>query len=81
MDDDRFSNLWADRVAYRLCPACFRAVPVRSPERYCINDGTWLLQTCPICETPITSPYARFCGECGFGFAWVAVGDLEGGIR
>ena len=58
-------------VHYRLCPCCARAVPARSSERYCINDGTWLLEACPLCGTPITSPYARFCATCGLEFATV----------
>ena len=58
--------IWA--TLYRLCPVCFRAVPVQSQERYCINDGTLLLEACPACQRPITSPYARFCGECGSEF-------------
>jgi hypothetical protein len=44
-----------------LCVRCFRAVPATTGERYCINDGTWLLEACPLCNTPITSAYARFC--------------------
>ncbi len=50
---------------YRLCPSCARAVPISSPEHYCINDGTWLLDACPLCSAPISSPYARYCASCG----------------
>lgn len=53
------------QARYRLCPKCARAVPVDSTERYCINDGAKLLESCPRCGTAITSPYARFCGSCG----------------
>ena len=56
---------------YRLCPKCARAVPVQLQERYCINDGTVLLEACPVCESSIGSPYARFCGTCGFEYALV----------
>lgn len=59
-------------LRYRLCPNCFRAVPVNSSERYCINDGTWLLEHCPLCAESITSPYARFCAACGLEFANIA---------
>lgn len=52
-------------LAYRLCPRCARAVPTSSPERYCANDGTHLLDACPKCQAPITSPYAHFCVCCG----------------
>lgn len=52
-------------LAYRLCPRCLRAVPVQSAERYCVNDGTPLLKSCPACGAPITSPYARHCAGCG----------------
>lgn len=52
-------------LAYRLCPRCARAVPSTSEERYCANDGTRLLEVCPQCGAPITSPYARFCVRCG----------------
>ena len=56
-------------VTYRLCPRCARAVPIRSTERYCINDGEKLLEACPLCGHVITSPYTRFCGCCGLEFA------------
>ena len=52
-------------LRYRLCPRCGRAVPLRSEERYCINDGTPLLEGCPACGVSITSPYARHCAGCG----------------
>lgn len=58
-----------DAPQFRLCPRCARAVPARSSERYCINDGTWLLERCPLCGAAITSPYTRFCAACGLGFA------------
>ena len=53
------------RASYRLCPKCARAVPMDSIERYCINDGSRLLEACPGCGVSITSPYARFCPACG----------------
>jgi predicted amidophosphoribosyltransferase len=58
-------------LRYRLCPRCVRAVPIRSTERYCINDGEWLLEACPLCGAAITNPYTRFCGCCGLEFARV----------
>ncbi|MFC4453934.1 hypothetical protein [Deinococcus sonorensis] len=54
---------------YRLCPRCFRAVPGSTAERYCINDGTRLLDRCPCCGTRITSPYSRYCSGCGHPYA------------
>jgi hypothetical protein len=65
-------NPQPEPAAYRLCPRCFRAVPARSDEHYCINDGAWMLERCPICEARITSPYARFCASCGLEFASLA---------
>jgi hypothetical protein len=59
----------AATLRYRLCPGCFRAVPASSSERYCINDGMWLLEGCPLCNTSITNPYARYCATCGLEFA------------
>jgi NMD protein affecting ribosome stability and mRNA decay len=56
-------------LRFRLCPRCARAVPTHSSERYCINDGAWLLERCPLCGAAITSPYARFCAACGLGLA------------
>ena len=56
------------RLRYRLCPRCYRAVPAKSGERYCINDGTWMLERCPLCGASITSPYAHFCAVCGLEF-------------
>lgn len=50
---------------YRLCPACGRAVPIRVLEHHCPNDGSPMLQACPACQAPITSPYARYCTRCG----------------
>ena len=61
---------WEGRktLRFRLCVRCFRAVPATTNERYCINDGTPMLEACPLCSTPITSPYARFCAACGLEF-------------
>jgi hypothetical protein len=56
------------RIAYRLCPKCFRAVPAASQEAFCANDGARLLEVCPKCASPITSPYARYCVACGLEF-------------
>jgi NAD-dependent SIR2 family protein deacetylase len=66
-----FEDVWERRgtLHYRLCPRCQRAVPTNSSERYCINDGSWLLERCPLCSTTITNPYARFCAACGLEFA------------
>ncbi len=76
MDEaEEFSRLWANRGTYRLCPECFRAIPAHSPERYCINDGNWLLEACPLCGAPITSPYARFCSGCGLAFGSKELGN------
>ena len=50
---------------FRLCRTCSRAVPAESKERYCINDGSRLLESCLGCGAHITSPYARFCPACG----------------
>lgn len=52
-------------ATYRLCPACGRTLPSQSREHYCSNDGARLLSACPVCHTPITSPYARYCTHCG----------------
>lgn len=54
-------------IAFRVCPRCVRAVPLRSEEHFCANDGTRLIDRCPACAAPITSPYARFCVRCGDG--------------
>ena len=54
-----------EKLNYRVCPRCARAMPASSEERFCINDGTWMLEGCPLCGAAITSPYARFCGVCG----------------
>lgn len=55
-------------LRFRLCPRCSRAVPASSEERFCINDGTRMMEGCPHCGAAITSPYARFCGACGLEF-------------
>ena len=52
-------------LSYRLCPRCLRAVPASSGERYCVNDGTRLLDACFHCGARVTSPYARHCARCG----------------
>jgi hypothetical protein len=64
---------------FRLCPRCFRAIPGTSHERYCINDGTKMLEQCPRCHSNIASPYARFCAGCGFEFAGLktSIQDLK----
>jgi Double zinc ribbon len=56
-------------LSYRLCPRCSRAVPAHSAERYCVNDGTRLLDACPVCGAAITSPYSRYCAGCGRSLA------------
>ena len=56
-------------ITYRLCLVCYRAVPALSNERYCVNDGEKLLETCPRCGASISSPYARHCAACGYSFA------------
>ncbi|GHF40824.1 putative amidophosphoribosyltransferase [Deinococcus metalli] len=62
---------WSRRFAlrhdadYALCPRCWRAVPARLGEHYCVNDGARLLSACPACRRPIASPYARYCAGCG----------------
>jgi hypothetical protein len=50
---------------YRLCPRCMRTVHASSNEHYCINDGSRMLEACPVCSTKIGSPYARYCATCG----------------
>lgn len=62
-----------ETLLFRLCPRCGRAVPIRSDERYCANDGARLLEACRGCGTRFTSPYARFCAGCGR--ALVRVGE------
>lgn len=52
-------------LGYVLCPRCWRAVPARLGERYCVNDGTRLLSACAGCGRVIASPYARYCAGCG----------------
>ncbi len=54
-----------ETLTYHLCPKCQRVVPAASKEVYCPNDGTNMLTGCSHCETPITSPYSRFCSSCG----------------
>ena len=54
-----------ERPNYRLCPRCTRTVHASSNEQYCINDGSRMLEGCPVCGTKIGSPYARYCTNCG----------------
>ena len=56
-------------ITYRLCPHCLRAVPAKSGERFCPNDGTKMISHCPACRSPIRNPYARHCTGCGREFA------------
>lgn len=53
-------------LTYRLCPHCLRAVPASGKELYCINDGAPMLEACPGCRAAISSPYTRFCANCGY---------------
>ena len=66
---------------YRLCPRCFRAVPVHSGEHFCANDGQKLLKRCPKCQTPIKSPYFRFCVRCGLEFSRLKTQNLQVGFK
>ncbi|MCA9839729.1 MAG: zinc ribbon domain-containing protein [Trueperaceae bacterium] len=52
-------------LTYLLCPKCQRSLPSSAKEHYCPNDGSKMLSACPQCNTPITSPYSRFCTNCG----------------
>ena len=54
-----------DEATYSLCPRCYRAVPRRAGERFCISCGEALVQHCAHCQAAIRSPYARFCDSCG----------------
>lgn len=54
-----------DTQSYRLCPRCFRAVPLENEETYCPNDGEKLLTACRRCDSPLTNPYAHHCVRCG----------------
>jgi NMD protein affecting ribosome stability and mRNA decay len=62
---------------YRLCPRCTRTVHASSYEHYCINDGSRMLEACPVCGTQITSPYARYCAACGFKMTGLEMTGLE----
>jgi len=64
-------------LGFRLCPRCARAVPTSSSERYCINDGSWMLEECPLCSAAITHPYARYCTACGLEFARTLTETLD----
>ena len=64
-------------ATYRLCPQCQRAVPTKSGERYCPNDGTKMISHCPVCRTPIRNPYARHCTRCGLEFMPSKYRDAE----
>ena len=67
-------------ASYRLCPRCLRAVPEKSGERYCPNDGARLIDRCPACRAAIRNPYARHCTGCGLEFTVVesrAVAPVE----
>ncbi len=61
-------NITRQPTGYALCPYCFRAVPVRLGERYCVNDGARLLGACGHCGRSIASPYARYCAGCGHAY-------------
>lgn len=52
-------------LTYHLCPTCGRATPADLAEQHCPNDGSRLLTACPGCHAPITTPYARYCTNCG----------------
>ena len=54
-----------ERTTYHVCPHCLRATPARAGERYCPNDGTPMVTRCEACCSPLTSPYDRYCKECG----------------
>jgi hypothetical protein len=65
-----------EALFFRLCPRCARAVPGKSNERYCVNDGEPLFEQCPVCGTRITNPYGRHCAACGFAFSKANVFDV-----
>ena len=57
---------------YRLCPTCDRSVNLESDERFCVQDGTKMLESCPRCDAPIRVEGAKFCGACGSKYETVA---------
>lgn len=68
-DTGTSSEALGQAPSFHLCPECFRATPAKAGERYCPNDGTAMLTACPRCRAAIRSPFARYCSDCGRGFA------------
>ena len=64
-------------ATYYLCPTCLRATPADVGEAFCPNDGTRMLVACPACDTPLTSPYARYCRACGTRLVGHVVQECE----
>jgi hypothetical protein len=53
---------------YRICPTCERSASFESDERFCVNDGTKMLEECPRCQAQIKVAGAKFCAACGFQY-------------
>jgi hypothetical protein len=53
---------------YRICPACERSASAESDERFCVNDGTKMLEACSHCQALIKVAGAKFCAACGLPY-------------
>ena len=52
-------------LEFKICPGCSYSCTLEETNAYCPYCGEKLIDTCPECETPITTPYANYCTKCG----------------
>ncbi len=50
---------------FKICPGCNYFCTKNEPNVYCPYCGEKLIDKCPVCGEPITTPYANYCAKCG----------------
>jgi hypothetical protein len=63
---------------YRICPTCERSASAENDERFCVKDGTKMLEACSHCQAPIKVADAKFCAACGLPYKTASATPNEG---
>ena len=50
---------------FKICPGCDYFCLKTEENIYCPYCGEKLIDKCPVCGKPITTPYANYCAKCG----------------
>jgi len=50
---------------FKICPGCDYFCLKEETDTFCPYCGEQLIDSCPACGEPITTPYANYCAKCG----------------